>query len=179
MTAQGKQSSHWCMLTVIGQDRPGIVARLTDALYRGGHNLGEASMVRLGGTFTVMLMVTGKDPVVLEKLLQPVIAELGLRLHVDPIQGDLHHHLQPNVQVTVHGADRPGIVAQVTGALATIGFNILDLSSDVGGSPERPIYVMLIDGYTPGGSEDTERILAPLRAQGIEVRITALDTLIG
>lgn len=179
MTGQEKILGRWCMLTVVGSDRPGIVARLTEALYRGGFNLGEASMVRLGGSFTVMLMVEAGDPAALEKLLQPVATELDLRLHVDPIHGDLHHHLQPNVQVIVHGADRPGIVAQVTGALATIGFNILDLSSDVGGSPERPIYFMNIDGYTPGGVEDTDRILAPLRTEGIEVRITALDTLIG
>jgi hypothetical protein len=30
------------MLTVAGTDRPGIVAALTDALFRGGANLGEA-----------------------------------------------------------------------------------------------------------------------------------------
>lgn len=179
MTAQQQRPGRWCMLTVVGNDRSGIVARLTDALYRGGFNLGEASMVRLGGNFTVMLMVEAGDPAALETLLQPVAAELGLRLHVDSIQGDLHHHLQPNVQVIAHGADRPGIIAQVTGALATIGFNILDLSSDVGGSPERPIYFLNIDGHVAGGVDDTDRILAPLRAQGIEVRITALDTLIG
>src|SRR4030067_3820292 len=47
----------WYMVTVVGKDRPGIVAGLTEALYRGGANLGEASMARLGGNFTIMLMV--------------------------------------------------------------------------------------------------------------------------
>ncbi len=46
----------WLMLTVVGADRPGIVARVTDALYKGGCNLGEASMMRLGGNFTIILM---------------------------------------------------------------------------------------------------------------------------
>jgi glycine cleavage system transcriptional repressor len=167
------------MLTVVGADRPGIVARLTAALYRGGCNLGEASMVRLGGNFTVMLMVEGADAATLETLVRPVTDELGLRLHIDPIEGVLHRHAEPNVQVTVHGADRPGIVAQVTGALATIGFNILDLTSDVGGTPERPFYIMIIDGRAPGGVPAVEQALAPVRAGGIEVRIAALDTLIG
>jgi len=44
------------MVTVVGRDRPGIVAALTDALYRGGANLGETSMARLGGNFTIMLI---------------------------------------------------------------------------------------------------------------------------
>ena len=29
----------WQMLTLVGEDRPGIVAQVTDALYRGGFNL--------------------------------------------------------------------------------------------------------------------------------------------
>ncbi len=179
MAIQTKSDGPWFMLTVVGADRSGIVARLTEALFRGGCNLGEASMARLGGNFAVMLMVEGGDAAALERLVRPVTDELGLRLHVDPIDGALHRHLEPNVQVTVHGADRPGIVAQVTGALARAGFNILDLSSDVGGSAERPIYVLLIDGHAAGGADAVERELAPLRANGIEVRINALDTLIG
>lgn len=167
------------MLTVIGADRPGIVAALTEALFRGGCNLGEASMVRLGGNFTIMLMVEGADSAGLERLLRPVTDRLGLRLHIDPIEGALHRHLTPNVQITVHGADRPGIVAQVTGALAAAGFNILDLNTNVAGTRERPIYIMIIDGHATGGADAAERALASLRASGIEVRITGLDTLIG
>ena len=34
----------WFMSTVVGEDRPGIVAKLTHALYEGGANPGEASI---------------------------------------------------------------------------------------------------------------------------------------
>jgi glycine cleavage system transcriptional repressor len=70
-------------------------------------------------------------------------------------------------------------VAQATAALAAAGFNILDLNTDVGGTDERPIYIMLIDGYAADGVAAVEHAIAPLRAGGIEVRVTALDTLIG
>jgi glycine cleavage system transcriptional repressor len=179
MTTESKDSARWFMVTVVGADRPGIVAQLTEALYRGGCNLGEAEMARLGGNFAVMLMVEGADAARLERLLQPVTGRLGLRLHVDPIEGALYSQQEPNVQVTVYGADRPGIVAQVTGALSDAGFNILDLDSDVGGTRERPMYVMIIDGLATGGAAAVEQALAPLRAGGIEVRITALEPLIG
>ena len=174
-----KHNERWHMLTVVGSDQPGIVAKLTEALYRGGCNLGEASMARLGGNFSVMLMVEGADAAVLEQLVRPVTDALGLRLHLDPIHGELHQHVEPNVQVTVYGADRPGIVAQATAALAAAGFNILDLNTDVGGTAGQPIYIMLIDGYAAEGVAVVERAIAPLRAGGIEVRVTALDTLIG
>ena len=179
MASPRKGSERWHMLTVIGADQPGIVAQLTEALFRGGCNLGEASMARLGGIFSVMLMVEGVDAAILEKLVRPVTDSLDLRLHIDPVHGELHRHVEPNVQVTVYGADRPGIVAQTTAALSSAGFNILDLNTDVGGTVERPIYVMLIDGYVVEGADAIEGAVAPLRAGGIEVRVTALDTLIG
>ena len=174
-----KRSVHWHMLTVVGADRPGIVAQLTETLFRGGCNLGEASMARLGGNFSIMLMVEGADAAALERLVRPVTDALDLRLHPDPIHGGLHQHVEPNVQVTVHGADRPGIVAQVTAVLADAGLNILDLNTDVGGTTERPIYVMLIDGHAAKGVAGVEHAIAPLRAGGIEVRVAALDTMIG
>jgi glycine cleavage system transcriptional repressor len=170
----------WYMLTVVGRDRPGIVAGLTDLLFQAGANLGEASMVRLGGSFTVMLMVQfDGDAAALTRILDPLVRELDLRLHVDAIEGKLHAHVEPNARVTVHGADRPGIVAQVTAALKETGFNILDLESDVGGTDAQPFYIMTIDGYSSAGAAALESALAPLRAQGIEVRVTALDLLLG
>jgi len=170
----------WYMLTVVGQDRPGIVAGLTDALYRGGVNLGEASMARLGGNFTIMLMVESDAAAEdLQRLTGPFAAAHSLRVYADPIEGRLHEHVEPNARIAVHGADRPGIVAQVTEALAAAGFNILDLDSGVGGTADRPIYVMTIDGHVPGGTEVLERALAPVRRSGIEVRIEPIDTLVG
>lgn len=171
---------HWHMLTVVGRDRAGIVAALSDALYRGGANLGEASMTRLGGNFTVMLMVESNvDTAGLTRLLDPIVQNFELRLHLDAIEGRLHSHVEPNARVTVHGADRPGIVAQVTAALATQGFNILDLDSDVGGGVDKPIYVMVLEGYAEGGADALERVAASFRASGIEVGITAIDVLVG
>ena len=170
----------WTMVTVIGNDRPGIVARVSAALFEHGCHLGEASMMRLGGNFTIMLMV-GHDgvPAEVEATLAPVVRELGLRLHVDAIEGHLHDHREPDVRITVFGADRAGIVAQVTGALAAAGLNILDLESDVGGSATAPIYVMHIEGTAERGVEALQQALDGLAGADIEIRIEAIETLIG
>jgi len=172
--------NNWYMLTLTGEDRPGIVAKVTRALFEQGMNLGEASMLRLGGNFTIMMMVSGPlDGQALARALGPVADELGLSLHIDPMQGGLHRHLVPNLMVRVNGADRAGIVAKVTGVLADAGFNILDLESDVAGSAQQPVYLMQIAGVAQVPLETLEAALAPLREEGIEVNITPIETLVG
>jgi len=173
--------SRWYMLTLVGEDRPGIVARVTAALFEGGGNLGEAAMARLGGNFTIMLMVQyqgkGRE---LSELLEPVVESLDLHLHIDAIQGHLHEHLIPDVCVRVFGADRAGIVAQVTAALAEAGMNILDLESGVGGTQAQPVYVMTIEGQAREGIQALRSALEVVaREEGIDVEISPIDTLIG
>ncbi len=170
----------WQMLTLVGEDQPGIVARVTDVLYRGGFNLGETSMIRLGGNFTIMMMVNGEGTEQsLLPLLEPVAGELGLQIHLDPIRGALHQHRVPNFQVRVNGADQAGIVARVTGALAGGGFNILELESDVVGSAQKPVYIMTIQGYADATLESLEAALESLKGQGIDVHVSPIETLIG
>ncbi|HFC53784.1 MAG TPA: amino acid-binding protein [Gammaproteobacteria bacterium] len=168
------------MLTVVGEDRAGIVAGGTKALFEGGGNLGEASMMRLGGSFTIMLMVqlegSGEE---LRRLVEPVARELSLHFHVDTIAGRLHRYLEPDVSVTVYGADRAGIVARVTGELARAGLHILELESDVAGSRDQPIYIMYIEGYAGRGMEALRAVLPAIEREGIEIALEPLETMVG
>ena len=127
--------THWYILSVVGKDRAGIVSHVTAALYEGGCDLGETSMIRLGDSFTIMMMVRHDGTVKsLQNLLATVADSMGLHVHIDKMDGHLHRHVDPDVHITVYGADRPGIVAHVTGALAEAGLNIVNLDSDVGGT---------------------------------------------
>ncbi|GAB0149812.1 amino acid-binding protein [Marichromatium gracile] len=172
--------SDWMMLTLVGADRPGIVSRVTRALCGVGCNLGEASMLRLGGNFTIMMMVATEQPEsALRAALAPVADELGLRLHIDTVNGELHQHLLPNVQVRVSGADRTGIVADVTEALAAEGFHILELESDVAGDSASPLYIMNIQGHSERPVERLVEALAGLDARGVSVDVAAIDLMIG
>ena len=173
-------TNHWYMLTLIGEDKPGIVAAITQALFEQGMNLGETSMLRLGGNFTIMMMVNGvDDEAALRERLEPVVEAQGMCLHIDPIEARLHEHLLPNIQVTVSGADRAGIVAQVTAALASSGFNILDLESDVAGTSDKPVYIMQIAGVAEVSVEAVEQALEPLRRDGVDVNVNPVETYIG
>ena len=172
---------NWYMVTLVGKDRPGIVARISGTLYEGKCNLGEASMTRLGGNFSIMLMVRfdGTEEA-LVRIVAPVSEEFELRHHVDSIQGELHRHVEPNVRISVHGADRAGIVAQVTGALAEAGLNIINLESDVGGTEDKPIYIMQIEGIASEGIEVLQAALEGLDTKlKVDTEIAEIDILRG
>lgn len=167
----------WYMLTVSGRDQPGILAGLSSALYQAGANLGEAAMARLGGNFTIMLNAeTEADEAALRRQIDPVAQKMHLHVHIDRLEGRLHQRAEPNVQIAVHGADRPGMVAQVSAALTAAGLSILDLDSHVGGTADKPVYIMVIDGYAPGGMQTVERALEPIRLSGIEVQLSPINS---
>lgn len=170
----------WYMLTVVGKDRTGIVSHITSALYDGGCNLGEATMARLGGNFTIMMMVEyAGSRADLQFQVEPVVESLDLHVHIDAIHAELHHHLIPDVRISVYGADRTGIVAQVTSALTEAGLYILELESDVAGDERQPIYVMTIEGLASEGIASLQAALDILVGHGIEASLSAIDTMIG
>jgi len=172
--------NHWYMLTLVGKDRPGIGAKVTAALFEGGWNLGEASMIRLGGNFTIMLMVQfERSTKALTELVKPVADSLDLHLHLDRIEGKLHQHLEPDVRINIYGADRAGIVAKATAALAEAGLHITDLESTVGGSVDKPIYIMFIEGHAAEGVKALEAAVKVIRKQGVEANLEPIETLIG
>ncbi len=173
-------NDHWYMLTLVGRDRRGIVARVTHALFEGGCHLGETSMIRLGGNFTIMMMVRFAGSTrVLEQLVAGQAESLGLRLHVDRIEGGLHEHVEPDVRITVYGADRPGIVAHVTGALAEAGLDIFDLISDVGGTEQAPIYILHIEGRALEGVPALASALEIVKGEGVDVQIAPIELMVG
>jgi glycine cleavage system transcriptional repressor len=168
------------MLSLLGENRPGIVAAVTGRLFEAGCNLGEASMMRLGGNFGVIMLVESQQGAgALSDLLAPVAEQMGLTIHIDKVKGAGHSSVVPDVCVTVHGADRAGIVAQVTAAAAEAGLDIVDLTSEVAGSDQAPIYILHIEGTAAQGVDAIEAALEPLRTEGIRVDVNPIDTLIG
>jgi len=103
---------------------------------------------------------------------------LDLTCACQTIQASLHQHEIPDFNITVYGADRPGIVARATTHLLDAGFNILDLESDVGGEESDPIYIMRIGGTTTGGQDALDKAIEQIKKDGVNVDIVSIDTLI-
>lgn len=168
----------WSVLTLVGADKPGIVAAVTQALFDQGCVLAQASMMRLGSNFAIMLRVSHSVETDLQQVLAGVCKQLNLHLHIDEDAAEKSVSVDPDVQVTVYGADRSGIVAQVTSVLAEAGLNIIDLESDVGGSDDQPIYIMTLEGVATNGIEPLQKAIESLD-KDIEINLDEINTLRG
>ena len=138
-------------------------------------------MMRLGGNFTIMMMVefSGRSKE-LHDILSSVTDSLALHLHIDKIDAKLHEHRIPDVRVSVYGADRTGIVSKVTAVLAEAGLNILDLESDVAGDEQNPLYIMHIEGEASEGIKPLESALQIVKDEdSIDAELVEIDTMIG
>lgn len=165
----------WSVLTLVGADQPGIVAGVTRALASADCELGETSMMQMGGNFSMMLRVK-HDGINLADSLRDICEKMNLHLHIDDDVEGADPHQEPDVNITVYGADRSGIVAEVTGVLADAGLNIVDLETAVAGTSEKPIYIMTIEGKATNGV-DALNTAAETISDGIELNIIPIQTL--
>jgi glycine cleavage system transcriptional repressor len=142
-------------VSVFGRDRPGIVAAVTRVLADAGCNLEDTSMTILRGHFAMMLVVlasAGTGAEALEARLGPVADRLDLQLSVRPVSDQVTAAATRGERwsAAVYGADRPGLVARVSEALAAREVNIVDLETRVIGEPD-PVYAMHFELEVPAG----------------------------
>ncbi|HEY0696925.1 MAG TPA: ACT domain-containing protein [Micromonospora sp.] len=157
-------------ITVIGHDRPGIVADVAEVLAGLGANLTDSTMTRLRGHFAMTLVCTGPAAADVEAALAPLSVDGRLLSTVravapEPSDGSTG---EPYL-MAVHGADRLGIVAALTRVLAEAGGNVTDLSTRLTDS----LYVLLAEvDLPPGTSESLSRRLAEVAANlGVTVSL--------
>jgi len=165
----------YLLISAVGEDRPGLVAGVTEALLEGGCNVEDSSMTRLRSDFAMMLLVRHSDAPLepLRERLQVVGERLGLTItarelseeeaNAAPIATDTFH-------INVYGADRAGIVHGITRVIAERGANITDLRTTVAGTPGQPIYVMLVEATAAPG-EDPGAFSAAVTAAGAEMDV--------
>ena len=162
-------------VTAVGGDRPGIVAAVTRAFVDHGCNLEDSSMTILRGQFAMMLVVDAPPPVTaaeLEQALATPARELDLVVTVRPAGDDATDAREGGTwTVSVHGADRPGIVHGVASLLAGRSVNIVDLSTRVVGDPGHALYTMVLEVTLPPGA-DAVALETALEALGQELGVT-------
>ena len=164
------------VITAVGRDGPGVVAALAKVVYDLGGNLDDATMTRLHGAFAAMVaarLPEGKSAEDVREALAPLAADRGLTVTVQTVS-DAHSETPPDTLLTVYGADRPGIVYQVASALASRGVNITDMDTRLTGTPDAPVYVMLLE--LAAGDIDLVSELTALKASlGVDIAVQALD----
>ncbi|MCZ6830513.1 MAG: ACT domain-containing protein [Gammaproteobacteria bacterium] len=125
------------IITFIGDDRPGLVEELSAVITDQGGNWRESRLQQLAGKFAGLVSVSlpsdrGEDLRAALKALAP----RGLSVKVtalESLSGD--EHPGRTIRLTIIGPDRPGIVREISAALAQQHINVVDMRSDVSSAP--------------------------------------------
>jgi glycine cleavage system regulatory protein len=124
------------VLTFVGDDRPGLVNAISQAVAAHGGTWLESRSVRLAGKFAGVVLVSVPDESLIP--LESALAKLapsGLRVSIDRGAAAEAQRPQRTVTLDLVGAERPGIVRDVTQALTGLGVNIEEFASGLEGEP--------------------------------------------
>jgi len=153
------------ILSAIGHDRPGIVDRLSGAVYEAGCNLEDSRMAILGGEFALLVLIAGaserlagaRDAV--ERICRDL--ELVTQWKSTRIAGPVSG--QPGFmpyRVTAVALDQPGIVHKIAHVLVQKGVNVADLETRLSHAPDSgaPLFSLELLAQVPAGVS-----ISPLR----------------
>lgn len=144
---------NYAILTAMGKDQPGIVAGISGVLFEKGCNIEDSTMARLGGEFTVMLLLRlpeGTTARQIDQELAVLRGKMKLTVHLTDLRPEdaMEPPEVPRHVVSVFGADKKGIVAKITRHLADRSVNITNLTTQVV-RHAQPLYIMLIEVEIP------------------------------
>jgi glycine cleavage system regulatory protein len=150
------------VLTVVGDDRVGLVKALADIVSSNGGNWERSHLAELAGTFAGVVVVTVPDRRAAQ--LQAALAPLDglLEVSVRSASAELvPAERRRRVRLDLLGNDRPGIVAAVSGVLARHGLGVADLQTF---TREAPMAGGLLFEATAVVSVDSEAALDAVQA---------------
>lgn len=156
------------IIMAIGDDRPGLTQSLADIILDSGGNWLESHFATLGGQYVGSVLVALPEDML--GGLQDAAAALrgsGFTATVQPVTGEEDREGTP-LEFELVAQDRPGIVRELSAALAALGVSIDDLETATG------------DGAMFGGTmfRATASVRVPLSVRFDQVR-SALETLSG
>lgn len=125
----------YLIMTVLGSDRPGLVSSLAATVARHGGNWLESRMARLAGQFAGIVRIECPAAAVdglLNELRAPGIAGLTVQA---VRAAAVEEPARRTLTVDVMGHDRPGIVRELTTAIAKAGGNVEELTTNLESAP--------------------------------------------
>lgn len=143
------------IISAVGKNVTGIVARVSKAVYECGCNFEDSRMTLLGNHFALMILVTAVDEGVhqgLEAACARLDREKDLNVTLFPVEGTGRGGpgTEPNYEIRVKGVDRMGIVYRTTQLLASRNINIVELETCLEpGKNGKPIFIMRTSVVVP------------------------------
>jgi glycine cleavage system transcriptional repressor len=165
------------VVTVLGKDRPGIIAEIARVLFEKGGNIEDSSMTILQGEFAMILIVSIPEGMTLHELRRGLIdieGSMDLEVHLKGLReeetrrADLSQS-QPYM-ITILGFDHPGIVYRVSRTLADRKINISDMNTKVLHEAKGSVYAMALEVEVPVDF-DVVRLREDLAVLGKELHV--------
>lgn len=124
------------IVTFIGDDRPGLVEQLSSAIEGCGGNWHESRLSQLGGKFAGLVLVSLPEDAgeALQQALKS-LASSGISVRVTPASDTVLSGAGRQVSLAILGPDRPGIVREISRALAAEQVNVIEMESEVSSAP--------------------------------------------
>ena len=172
------------IITVLGQDRPGIIAAVAQSLYEQDCNIENISQMVLQSEFAGLFVVTAPQEATLKSIresLNQALAAMNLEVQAKELVPPEESLAVPVVEpflITTMGPDAKGLVARITAVLAEHGANVTNLKAVFHGGedPDRNIMVYEVDVPADG---NREALYAGLREKaremGLEIIIQHRD----
>ena len=161
------------VLTVLGDDRPGLVSALSAPISDHGASWERSQLAQLAGKFAGIVVVSVPD-----ERYDALVAELAglaeLQVTLERTDQEQPGESQDFV-LELLGDDRPGIVAEISAALAEAGVSIQELTTDVRAAPHAGGMLFearaLLDAPVGAELDDVQAVLEGL-ADELMVDIT-------
>ncbi len=168
------------ILTAFGKDRPGIVAGISEVIFKNGCNLEDSNMGRLADEFTLILLLSGTGETLQDSLnrdLKRLEMEKNVFVFLRPLDYQVPDMTGRNHfnTISVEGVDQAGIVYNISKQLAEKKINIETLRSQKKFSPNSgtAMYTMEIQVLIPDSvSKQSVEATFDMLANELNVDIT-------
>jgi glycine cleavage system transcriptional repressor len=158
------------ILSILGRDRPGIVAGVARALTERNCNIENVSQTMLQREFAGIFIVTmpeGMSAAELHTAMASSLAAMDLHVYTKPCKGGeddcFYKGFEPFV-ITTKGPDRKGLVAGISEVIARHGVNITNLQAVFKGGNDPGDNIMIYEVDLPAGF-DHQVLAQDLRAK--------------
>ena len=143
------------ILSVLGHDRPGIVAAVTGILFDLNCNIENVSQTILQTEFSGSFIVTMPIDLPLDNLRERFVENLTpmeLHVHIEPLEKKetaIPTRASEPFVITTKGPDRKGLVAGISEVIAAHGVNITNLQAVFKGGDEPGDNIMIYEVDIP------------------------------
>ncbi len=166
-----------CILSVLSEDKPGIVKRIAEVVANHNGNWLESRLTQLSGQFAGVIRISVSSDC-LDALTKALtgLTEDGIQVSTTPLVKNTRQVSQKTAEFTLAGPDRPGIVRELTDTFTQYQINVEEITTRCTSMPYSgdPLFeaegkLQLAEGTDWEGLLENIKVIADTLALDIDV----------